>query len=88
MSETECPNGHGPLVFLKKPIAILYLLPEDICDLAELEGTETPEEMFGYIIAVCQECGFIYTTAPAYEYDYDSAKWRRCESDEEEEDEE
>ena len=73
----ECPSGHGPLILFKHPIAILYLLSEDLCSIGELEGTETPEDMFGYILGICQECGFIVTTSPNYEYDWDYSKWVR-----------
>lgn len=54
-----CPNGHGDLVFFKKPIDILYHIPEDLTE--PLEGVDTPPGMFGYIAAICQECGFILT---------------------------
>ena len=71
----ECPNAHGPLVIFKKPPAILHLLSEDLLDVGELMGTETPEDMFGRIIAVCQECGFVATTPPNHEYNYEQGKW-------------
>jgi len=72
----NCPNKCGPMTLFKKPPAILFLLPEDICDKAELdEALETPEHMFGYILGVCPECGFILTSAPSYEYDWDDHKW-------------
>lgn len=73
----QCPNDCGDLTILKKPISKLYLIPEDLCDLGELEGAETPEDMFGYIVAVCSECGYILGTSPTYEYDYDASKWVR-----------
>lgn len=73
----NCPNDCGPLTILKKPIAKLYLIPEDLCDLGKLEGTETPEDMFGYITAICSECGFLLGTPPTWGYDYDSYEWRR-----------
>lgn len=74
-----CPNDCGPLTILKKPVAILYLLSEDICDIIGLNGIETPEHMFGYILVVCPECGFIGTRPPTYEYDYDRGKWGKSE---------
>ncbi len=73
----ECPNAHGPLVIFKKPPPILHLLSEDMLDVANLMGEEdTPEHMFGYLLAVCQECGFVLSSAPSYEYNYDLGKWR------------
>ena len=76
MTDREsCPNKCGPMTFLKKPVAILFLLPEDVCELAELEEAETPEHMFGYVVGVCQECGFVFTTAPSHEYNYDTHEW-------------
>ena len=62
MSSTEliqigdCPNGHGEMVFFNKPIDVLYHIPEDLMD--PLEGLDTPPGMYGYIAAICQECGF------------------------------
>ncbi len=76
MEKGLCPNDCGSLTILKKPVAILYLLSEDLCSLGKLEGTETPEDMFGYIMAVCPECGFVGTRPPTYEYDYDNYEWR------------
>lgn len=73
-----CPNGCGSLTILKKPISKLLLIPEDLCDLGQLEGTETPMDMFGYVTAVCSECGFVLSTEPNWEYDYDEGKWRKC----------
>ena len=52
----DCPNGHGEMVFFNKPIDILYYIPEDLMD--PLEGVDTPPSMYGYIAAICQECGF------------------------------
>ena len=78
LKEGKCPNAHGDLVFPKHPISILLLLSEDLCTVAELEGTETPEGMFGYVVAFCPECGFVATTDPSHEYDYDEGKWRTC----------
>lgn len=72
---SDCPNKCGPMTLLKKPMAILYLLPEDVCELSHLEGTETPEHMFGYVLGVCQECGFTLSSMPSYEYNYDEHKW-------------
>lgn len=79
----NCPNGCGLITILKKPMAILFLLPEDVCELSHLEGTETPEHMFGYVVGVCQECGFVWTTAPTYEYNYDEYKWESLQRSEE-----
>ena len=76
LKEGKCPNAHGPLVIPKHPIAILYLLSEDLCSVAELEGAETPEGMFGYVIGFCPECGFVATTAPSHEYNYETCEWR------------
>jgi len=52
----KCPNGHGDMVFFKHPIDILYHIPVELLD--EYEGKDTPPGMFGYIAAICQECGF------------------------------
>jgi hypothetical protein len=71
-----CPNKCGDLTILKKPVAILYLLSEDLLSLGDLEGTETPESMFGYIKALCPECGFVGVIPPTHEYDYENGKWR------------
>lgn len=70
-----CPNGCGELTWLKKPHAILYLIPEDLCE--PLEGVDTPEDMFGFIKALCSECGFIASTPPTHEYDYELEGWFR-----------
>ena len=51
-----CPNEHGDMVFFKTPIDLLYHIPEEL--LEPYEGKETPSGMFGYISAICQECGF------------------------------
>ncbi len=80
----KCPNNCGDLTVLKKPVAILHLLSEDLCTLGKLEGTETPEDMFGYIMVICPECGFVGTRPPTYEYDYDNYEWRRSEETQEE----
>ena len=80
-----CPNECGPLIVMKKPISILHFLSEDLCSLGDLEGTETPESMFGYIKAVCPECGFAGVLAPTHEYDFENAKWcksTKCTTDE------
>jgi len=76
LEEGLCPNACGDLIVLKKPVSVLHLLSEDLCDIAELEGTETPEGMFGYIKVICPECGFVGMIAPTHEYDYENAKWR------------
>lgn len=55
----ECPNGHGDMIFFKHPIDILYHIPIELMD--EYEGKDTPPGMFGYISAICQECGFTLT---------------------------
>lgn len=52
----DCPNGHGEMVFFNYPIDILYQIPEDLME--PLEGVDTPPGMYGYIVAICQECGF------------------------------
>lgn len=79
----KCPNECGPMTILKKPMAILFLLPEDVCELSHLEGTETPENMFGYVIGVCQECGFVLTTSPSYFYNYDDHKQKSLQDSDE-----
>lgn len=71
----KCPNKCGPLNILKKPMAILYLLPEDVLDMCDLEGTHTPENMFGHLLGVCGECGFTLLTTPIVERDYDNGIW-------------
>lgn len=76
-----CPNNCGGLNFFWKPIPLLHLLPEDILDLAQLEGVETPDDMFGYLVGVCAKCGFMLSSPPTYEYDYDNYKWIRISSD-------
>ena len=79
----DCPNKCGPMNLFKKPPSILYLLPEDICEKADLdEALETPENMFGYLLGVCPECGFTLISAPAYAYDWDDHKWILRNSDE------
>ena len=70
-----CPNDCGPLTILKRPIPKLHLVPEDLCD--PLEGVETPEDMFGYITAICPECSFILGTPPTYYYNYDLGIWKK-----------
>ena len=75
INKGECPNDCGPLTVLKKPISKLLLISEDLCDLGGLEGIETPMDMFGHILGVCPECGFIVGTPPTYEYDYDIHQW-------------
>lgn len=72
-----CPNDCGELSLFEKPVSVLLLLPEDLCTLGELEGTETPMDMFGYLVAVCSKCGFVLSTSPTWEYDYDNHKWVR-----------
>lgn len=52
----ECPNEHGNMIYFNHPIDILHILPEELIE--PLEGKETPPGMFGYIAAICQECGF------------------------------
>lgn len=52
-----CPNGHGEMVYFKKPIDILYQIPEELCE--HLEGQDSQPGMYGYIVAVCQDCGFV-----------------------------
>ena len=70
-----CPNAHGPLVILKHPIRIANLLPEDMLDVANLMGTDTPDTFLGCVIAFCQECGFVASTSPTHEYNYDLGAW-------------
>jgi len=53
----KCPNDHEDMVFFNHPIDILYHVPEDLME--PLEGKDTPPGMYGYIVAICQECGFI-----------------------------
>jgi len=56
-----CPACGHKLTILKNRIGLLYLIPTDVAEEA-LEGKETNEEDFGYIAAVCEECGFNITT--------------------------
>ena len=55
----KCPNGHGDMVYFNHPISILHILPEEL--LEDLEGVDTPDNMYGYLAAICQECGFVLT---------------------------
>jgi hypothetical protein len=71
----ECPNKCGNLTILERPVSVLHLLSEDLIDLGDLEGTETPEGMFGYIRIICSKCGFVGMNPPTHEYDYENAKW-------------
>lgn len=48
-----CPNHCGKLTFLKKPIKIAHLLPE--------EFIESDEDRYGQISAICLKCGFTLT---------------------------
>lgn len=57
IEQGNCPNGHGDMIFFKHPIDILYHIPEEL--LESYEGKDTPPGMFGYIAAICQECGFV-----------------------------
>lgn len=58
-----CPNECGKIQKLEKPIAILYVVPPDLLELL-YEGHDTPENIFGHILAHCDKCGFNLTTAP------------------------
>ena len=55
----ECPNGHGNMIYFNHPISILHILPEELLD--DLNGVDTPDNMYGYLAAICQECGFVLT---------------------------
>lgn len=52
----KCPNNHGEMFFFNHPIDIITIIPDDVVD---LEGTDAGD--FGYIVAICQECGFVLT---------------------------
>lgn len=80
-----CPNAHGPLTILKKPFPLLHFLSEDLLDVGELMGTDGPEGMFGYLLAICPECSFVVTSTPTHEYNYGTGKWEIPETEEEDE---
>lgn len=61
MSDRVCPNKCGKLTILMKPISILYVTPVELLE-EFYEGHDTPEDLFGYIIAVCDKCGFFLGT--------------------------
>lgn len=50
----ECPNGHGDMVFFNHPIDLATIIPDDEIDIGGFESGD-----LGYIVAVCQECGFV-----------------------------
>lgn len=81
MNKGLCPNDCGEMTIFEKPVSKLLMIPEDLCDLGKLEGTETPMDMFGYIVAACSKCGFVLSTPPTWEYDYDEYKWVRISSE-------
>ena len=58
-----CPNGCGELTKFEKPIAILYVVPTDLLEVL-YEGVDTPEDVFGYLVAHCDKCGFNLSTPP------------------------
>ena len=61
MSEDAgCPNSCGVPILLKRRIPILHLIPTELLD--HLQGKETPEGMYGYLIGTCPVCGFILAT--------------------------
>lgn len=62
--EFQCPNKDGMLIFPKRRIPILHLLPELLMDKVceDIELSNVPEEAFEYITAICPECGFCLTT--------------------------
>lgn len=61
-----CPNGCGELTVFKKPITILYLIPDELL-ITLYEGVELSEDSFGHIIAHCDKCGFNLSTTPKEE---------------------
>lgn len=77
-----CPNAHGPLVILNHPIEIGSLLPEDMLDVANLMGTDTPDSFLGSITAFCQKCGFVASTPPTHEYNSFLGEWEIPETEE------
>ena len=58
-----CPNDCGELTKFEKPIAILYIVPVELLEVL-YEGYDTPEDIFGYLLAHCDKCGFNLTTPP------------------------
>ena len=59
-----CPNGCGLLVILKKRIPIQNLFNEEVFDavLMDPELNQAEAAAFGYLAALCPECGFAATT--------------------------
>ena len=63
LAHGQCPNKCGKLTTFEKPIAILYTIPVDLLEVL-YEGYDTPEDIFGYLVAHCDKCGFNWTTPP------------------------
>ena len=63
LAQGQCPNKCGELTKFEKPIAILYTVPVELLEVL-YEGYDTPEDIFGYLLAHCDKCGFNLTTPP------------------------